>query len=435
MSLGFRTRSLSSLSNSYGAWVRLVSGFLLGQGLVQALTLLIGLALVRLLPVDQYALYTIAGALLVVVSVGSNFGLAQAIVSLGSARREDRKHIGALLNAARWWSRRLMVLAMACTLVLAFFMLRNQPWPLSTKVACVAVVLVVGWAQVGSSLGRAVLNIHHDARAIVCVGLAEAGTRLLLLLLCFAWPVALAALVANLAGALAASRRTLKRCAELSDATALGGPTERKALMSFVLPLAPIVGYMLAQGQIAILLLSAFAESRVIAETGALTRLGQVFSVLMVLNTFLVQPVFARVVSRGDLVIKLTLLIAALALLCVVTMASALLFPDWWLLIIGDKYSGLTRELPVAIATSLVTLVGASLYVVVIARGSTRWQSLAIIPCLGGQLTFIAMNGVRTTWDALMLGLIPAVAYALVQAVLLGIAVRRWFAAEPQAKG
>ena len=67
-----------------------------GQGIVQVLTLVVGLALVHVLPVDQYALYTIAGSLLVVVSLGSNFGLGQAIVSLGAGRRDERSYVGAL---------------------------------------------------------------------------------------------------------------------------------------------------------------------------------------------------------------------------------------------------------------------------------------------------------------------------------------------------
>ena len=406
--------------------MKIVIGFLLGQGLVQALSLLIGLVLVHVLPVDQYALYTIAGALLVIVSLGSNFGLSQGIVSLGSARRDDSQHIGALLDAARWWSRRLMVLAMACAVGLAFLMMRDQPWPLWSKTACVILVLLVGWAQVGSSLGRSVLNIHHDARSIFRVGIAEAATRLVLLPLCLVWPVAAAALAANLAGALAASRLTLRRCAELSDERAMCDASHRAQLSAFVAPIAPVVIYTLAQGQIAILLLSAFADTRAIAETGALSRLGQAFSVFMVLNTFLVHPIFARVRSRRDFLYKLGVLVSALALLCLVTMASAVVLPEWWLLIVGHKYSTLTHELPIAIATSLATLVGASIYVVVLARGLTQWQSIAIVPCVVGQLAFIAANGVRSTSDALMLSLIPAVAYAIVQAILLLVVVRRW---------
>ena len=60
----------------------LASSFILAQGLVQALTLVVGLLLARVLPLEQYALYTISGTLLALVSLGSNFGLGHALISL-----------------------------------------------------------------------------------------------------------------------------------------------------------------------------------------------------------------------------------------------------------------------------------------------------------------------------------------------------------------
>jgi hypothetical protein len=413
-----RSRALSLLKAG--------TAFVFGQGLVQAMTLVVGLVIVRLLPVEQYALYTIGGTLLVVVSLGSNFGLAQGIVSLGSAHRQDRHFLGELLDAARRWSRRLMIVAMAATIALACFMLRDPRWSLVSDIACVAVVLLAGWAQVSGSLGRAVLNIHHDARSIFKATMGEAATRFALLSLCLIWPTALAALLANFAGAFVSSRITLSKCRNWCDTSAEGHPEQSRKLRAFVLPIAPIVIYSLLQGQIAILLLSAAGATRVIAETGALSRLGQVFLVLTLLNTFMVQPVFARIRSRADFLVRLTMLLVALTALSSIVMISAFVAPNWWLLIVGSKYAHLSGELPIALATSLATLSGASFYVVVIARGRTGWQSLAILPCLGSQVMFVALNGVRTTADALMLNFLPAFSYALVQAVFIVMLVRRW---------
>lgn len=400
-----------------GAW--LASKFLLGQGLAQALMLLVGLLLLRLLSIEQYALYTVAGTLLALVTVGSNFGLSQAIVSLGAARRDDKYHLGALLDAARRLTRYLMGPTMIATAIVAYMMMRVQPWPLDNKIICVILIFLIGVAQIESSLGRAILNIHHDARATFRVSFAEAGTRLLLLPLVSLWPTAALALLANLAGAIAASILTARRTRELCHSSDQSEAIQTSQLIGFIVPIAPMVIYAVAQGQIAILLLTAFAEPRAIAETGALSRLGQVFNVLQLINPFLIQPVFARIVSRTDFAAKSAAVISALLVLCIFTITSTYVVPNWWLLIIGDKYSGLAQELPIALAVSLATIVGGTLYTMVIARGSTRWQSTAILPCLGGQLVFVAVYGVHTTWHALMLSLIPAVAYALVQTILL----------------
>ena len=405
---------------------KVVLSFMFSQGLTQAMTLGVGFAILHLLPIEQYALYSIASAILIVVNLGSDFGLSQGIISIGSSRRDDYGYVGCLYNAARWWTRRFMVVATLLSIGLSSLLFMNSPWPLSIKIAAVTIVIFVGWAQVGSTLGRAVLNIHHDARSLFHVSLGETGIRMVLLPLFIIWPTAIAALLANLVGAFVANWIALHRSWKKCDRYAEGGPEERRALIRFAAPLAPIIVYTVLQGQIAILLLSAYADIRAIAETAALARLGQVFTVLMLINAFLVQPILARVKMRSDYLAKLAWLVFALVALYTVVMTSALLRPEWWLLIVGDKYAGLTKEVPIALATSLVTLAGASLYVAVIARGSTKSQSIAILPCLCSQMVFVATHGVRTTWDALILILIPAVAYALVQVGLLLIIVMRW---------
>jgi O-antigen/teichoic acid export membrane protein len=406
------------------AW--LVGSFLFGQGLVQALTLIVGLALVRVLPVEQYALYTIAGGLLAVVSLGSNFGLGHAIISLGAGRRDDRGYVGALWQASRRFSAYLFPLAALVVLGLAAWMFHRLAWSLTTQFVCVAMVVGIGLVQIDTALGRAVFNMHHDAATLFRVGLAEVLVRLVLVAACLVWPLAIVALAANLLGASAARYVTSRRTALLLDHTAVADDGHRRALKAFVLPLAPMVIYTLLQGQIAIFMLSTHANTQAIAELGALNRLSQLFAVLMMLNSFLVQPIFARVTSSRDFLVKLALVIAALAALCAVGLASAYAVPHWWLFLLGQNYSGLTQELPIAIGTAFATVVGATLYMMVIARGDARGQSLAILPCLGGQLAFITAHGVGSTWDALILALIPALAYAVVQAALLARILQKW---------
>ncbi len=402
--------------------LRLAGSFLAGQGIVQILTLVVGLVLVHVLPVDQYALYTIAGSLLVVVSLGSNFGLGQAIVSLGAGRRDDRGYVGALWKASRRFSAYLFTPTALAVLGLAIWMFRGLGWSLATQLGCVALVVGIGYVQIDTALGRAVFNMHHDAAAIFQVGLAEGLVRLVLLAACLIWPFAIVALTANLLGAAAARYVTSRRTPPLLNYSVVADDGHRRALKAFVFPIVPMVIYTLLQGQIAIFLLSAHSNTQAIAELGALSRLGQLFTVLMMLNPFLVQPVFARATSQRDFHAKLALVIAALVVLSALGLGSAYALPHWWLSLLGANYVGLTQELPIAIGTALATVVGGTLYTVVIARGETQWQSLSILPCLGGQLAYVMLHGVRTTLDGLILGFIPALAYATTQVLLLRVA-------------
>jgi len=404
---------------------QLAGTFLFRQGLVQALTLVVGLLLLRVLPMEQYALYTIAGLLLTVVSLGSDFGLGQAIVSLGAGRRDDRSYIGALWQAARRISARLFPLTALVVLGGAIRMFHGQAWPLHTQAACVVLVLSIGLVQINTSLGRSVFNMHHDVSAIFYTGGVEALTRLVLVVACMAWPFAVTALTANLVGATAASIVATRRTRSLLDVRAAPNATHRDALSSFVMPIVPMAIYTLLQGQIAIFMLSVGGYTHAIAEVGALSRLSQAFTVLMMLNPFLVQPVFARIASDRDFQAKLAPVVAALIVLCAVGLTSAYAAPQWWLFLLGANYAGLAQELPITIGTALMTVVGGTLYTVVIARGETRGQSLWVLPCLVGQVAFIGFHGVQNTRDALLLNAIPAAAICFVECLLLAKCVRR----------
>jgi hypothetical protein len=111
--------------------------------------------------------------------------------------------------------------------------------------------------------------------------------------------------------------------------------------------------------------------------------------------------------------------------LCAVGLTSAYAAPQWWLFLLGANYAGLAQELPITIGTALMTIVGGTLYTVVIARGETRGQSLWVLPCLVGQVAFIGFHGVQNTRDALLLNAIPAAAICFVECLLLAKCVRR----------
>jgi hypothetical protein len=98
---------------------------------------------------------------------------------------------------------------------------------------------------------------------------------------------------------------------------------------------------------------------------------------------------------------------------------TAICAPTLWLLVLGNQYTGLSREVPIAVASAVVWLMGGFLYSTLIARLHTTGQTWTIAAGVVGQALFIGLHGVRTTFDALVLNLVPAVTYTAVQLVLL----------------
>ena len=67
----------------------------------------------------------------------------------------------------------------------------------------------------------------------------------------------------------------------------------------------------------------------------------------------------------------------------------------------------------------MLTLIGGTLYTVVISRNRTTGQYWSILPSIAAQVIFVAAHGVANVFDALLLSLFPALAYTTVQMVLL----------------
>jgi len=146
----------------------------------------------------------------------------------------------------------------------------------------------------------------------------------------------------------------------------------------------------------------------------------------MMLNGFLVQPHFSRIDTKVEFIRKATLVSGSFILFSSVSMASVFIVPQWWLFILGSKYHNLEHELPIAVLTAILTLLGATFYTMVISRNITRGQSWYIAMGILGQIAFLWIAGVHSTVDALVLSLIPVFGYCLVQAILLGVVISRW---------
>jgi hypothetical protein len=410
---------------------RLAGAFLSGQSVIQLANFCAGLLLVRLLPLDQYALYTVAGALLAFAAAGTTLGVPQALITRGSTVHSDSARLGALIRAASPQCRAQYLVTVPAIVALSWAMFHGHQWSWPAKAVSVSLVLLGGWLRLPTMLASAVLNLRHDARGLFRIGIGEALARVALVPLCIVWPYAPVALFANVVGSALARWAAQARVHPLLDRTASADPADSAAIRAFTRPLIPNILYFALQGQLSVLVLSAFGSATSIAQVGAISRFNQLITLAMMLNPFLVQPVLARQSSRRRFLERLAVIIGAIAGASAIVLLSAALTPRWWLLILGPTYNGLERELLIALGTSLATLAGGTLYTAVISRSQTGGQFWAIILGIAAQLIFGVTHELSTAANALVLSLIPAVAYGAVQGVLLMRVVLRWSPTAP----
>lgn len=404
----------------------LIVRHLAGQAVVRAINLLAGMIILWQLPVEEYALYTVASLLLVVVTLGSDLGISQAANTIGVRLYGDRGKMGALFSSAYYYQQVLLLVSAVIALMVSMFVLFVQTWEITQITICLMLVLLAGWIQLPLNLRRTILNIHHDSDALFRAGAAEAVTRLLLVFACFVFPSANLALGINLVGTLAARVMLTKECEQLMAESMPRDAARCSEIKTFIIPLIPIMIYYAVQNQISILMLALLGNTASIADVGALSRLGLIISVLHLFFPFFLQPYFARIDDRSEFIRNIVRLLVVILFFSFFMLMSAYELPGAWLFILGGNYSELTRELPIVMLTTLLTLTGGAIYTVVIAKMRTEGQTWSMVVGIASQVAYIFFVGVDSSYNALVLNMLPTVGYACIQIIILARILYSW---------
>lgn len=401
-------------------WGLLASRFLVGQGIIQAINLVTGLLLLRLLSIEEYALYTLANLMMAMASLGSNLGLTSALITLGSQVQGDRSRLGNLVATVQKYRRRLFIAVSLIISVFAPFLMRGRSWSWENIALCLLLVVMCNWVQLSLALRTGVFDIHHDADSQWRVGLTSAVVRLLLTAaLCVLYPSAPLVLVINFVALALSDWVASLRCQQYFGRDASPDQSQGEAVKRFVYPLVPGVIYYALVGQITLLMLGLFGSTSSIAQVSALANYGRIIAMLGLLNGFLVQPYFARINDRGAFIRKCLIVLGGYASLAILLLASSFVVPSWWLLLLGHNYSNLIAEMPLAVAIPLLALLSDTLYILLISKAWTSGQNWVIALSLTIQVLFISFVGVNTTRHALWLALLLPLGNIAVQSTLL----------------
>ena len=380
------------------------------QGMLQALTFVAGIIVIRLLAEDQYAYYTIANATLGTLAVLTDSGISQWVMSRGGSVWQDRGRLGAVIACAMLLRRRFALIAGAVALpVLCLLLLRQgASWPTALLVCFSILPLFI--STLTGQLYEAVGRLHQLLWPLQRTQLLGMGLRVVLsagglLLLPVAW-------IASLAGGLAQMWVTVRQRAIASDKADLRADSvaeDRINMRTQVARMAPGAVYYAFSGQINIWIISIFGSSQTVAQVGALGRLAMVFNVLMAVISLVLVPRFARLPPVPQ---RLSLWFwrsqAGVALVLSVMVLAVAAFPDHVLWVLGPRYANLHQELLVAVVAGALSLQSACSYVLSAARGIVI-NPVVMIPlaiALQGLLT-LALP-VSTTAGVLWLGLLTS---------------------------
>lgn len=329
------------------------------QGFVQAVGLISGILVIRLLPTTEYALYVLANTMLGTMTVLADGGISTGVVARGGNVWKDRDKLGAVIATGLDLRKKFAVVSLFVSIPLMVTLLLNHGADWLTCILIVMAVVPTFITALSGSLLQVAPRLKQDVIPMVRNQLKSNLMRLVLLAgsLVFV-PFAFVAVLASGIPQAWANLNLRKISFPYANWRQRPDPEIRKDIMGFVKRMLPASVYYCISGQITIWLISIFGSTMAIAQVGALTRLAMLLGVVNMVLNMLVVPRFARLADTkavlADFYVKIQ---AGLIGVCAIAVIAVWLFSEQILWVLGANYSGLAYELLLAFVGSCLNLI------------------------------------------------------------------------------
>ena len=389
-------------------WTRLLSQFLTGQVVIQALNFLTGFLLLRWLSVTAYAQFSVAFAFQSTLGMLIDLGFSNSIVALVGDRGSDAEVVGRYIRSARHFRNRMYGVMVIVSMAAFPLITRSQPWPFSTKVLLFAAILASlffqGWGMYAAPLlinGR--IKEYYQAQVFAAAGRLCCCFVLFETATLSAWTSAWVGAAALATTGLVYRKKSVRLISEPHQSD----PIFNKEMIGYLAPLIPGVVFTAFQGQISLALITIFGHTKSIAEVAALGRLGQLFAVLAAVNSVLIEPNIARL-SPIAFKKRYVQVIFVAVLMAIGISTIGFLFPRPLLWLLGKNYSQLQREVGWVVLSSCISYVSGVLWTMHSARKWIWWWgTIAYISLLVVSQTIgIAVLDLSSTMNVVYFGVL-----------------------------
>ncbi len=392
----------------------LLRDFVLGQGAMQGVGVLVGLFLVRNLSVSDYAKFGLAAGFQFTTSVLMDLGYASTIIPLVGDRLSDRALVGRYVREAKSHRDRAFW-ALAPLAAIAFlYITYRQRWAWPTQIILLFSVLLALYSSGPASYYGAPLILYRRLRAFYIPQSVSAFFRLLIYIVLRplgalnAWSAAVLNALNITANGFLLKRRSLQSI-EWPQST---DPAIRKEIRDYILPASPAILLGAFHGQIALFLIGVWGSTVNIAQVAALGRLTQVFSVMLTFNIVIIEPYVARL-PRQRLLATYFKLIAIASAGCTAISLFSFFFPGIFLWPLGPKYAPLRNLIGWVVVTVCINYLAGLIWIMNRSRKWVFWRgTIAEVGLLAlVQIGFLMIFGVRSTRDAVLFNFASSFCY------------------------
>ncbi len=341
------------------------------QTAVQAIGFISGILVIRLLPVHEYALYTLANAMLGTMTILADGGIATGVMAQGGKVWQDKAKLGAVLATGMALRKRFAVFSLLVAVPILFYMLRKHEasWLMSTLI--VLSLIPAFFSSLSGKLLEIPPKLQQDIKPLQRFRVEASVGRLALTgLTMFVFPFAAVASMCAGMSQVWNNWRLRKASSGYADSSQTVDPEARKHILGVVKRALPSAIYYTISGQLSVWLLSIFGTSQNVAQIGALGRLSSLLTLVSIVFGTLVVPRFSRFSggTRSTLMRYLGIHVSLIPILLAVFLL-AWRFPDVALLILGEDYKGIEFEFLLSIASSVLATMAGVTYSVNSSKG------------------------------------------------------------------
>ncbi len=358
----------------------LLSGQVAGmQVLVQGVSAITGLLLIRALPKEEYAWFTLAASMLATLNLLADGGISTALTSIGGRVYQDAPAFSRLLADGGRLAWRLGLVGVLLATPFFWHLYARLETPPATAAWLIGLALLATLPAITSTLLAVASRLHSRAGEVQMAELISAGVRLLLTLglLGLGWVEArgffAATLLAVLVQAAFLKRRTRIYTLPVPDARGHG-----REMGGFVRSLYANYLFFCVQGQVTTWIIGWLAGAQELADLGALSRLAVLFAALGAPFAHLVTPSLARIQDPHVLRRRFALALGVVAVCILLLLAAAWWHPQVFLWLLGTKYAHLSNELLLALSAQGLSLSSGVCWGLIVVRGWVRhaWATI-----------------------------------------------------------
>jgi len=180
------------------------------------------------------------------------------------------------------------------------------------------------------------------------------------------------------------------------------------------------------QGVVTVFIVSLFGTANMVAEVGAFGRLAMALVVVDRVANILLFPAIARA-QTGPRFVRVLAQVHGLYLLAMAcTFMTSLLFPQYWILLLGEQYRSMTPLVWMLFLSSLLGNAAGFAFRTLTVRGATARQSFSIVATLIAQVLYLWLIGISDLKSVLGFGVATSVASFVFQYSLLLAHWREW---------